>query len=92
MTKVSYEAVIKLLVTEDATGEPVELTAADAAGLGAGTAVAGQIAAKRDLQYMADNGSGTIATYFIPYHAIAYVAVTKTTSTVEAPEDEFCKE
>lgn len=90
MTKVSYEATIGVLVPGD--GGAITFEVSDAAGYGAGTAVAGQIAARRDLQYTADDGTGNVATFYIPYHAIAFVVVSKNAATVEAPEDEFCNE
>lgn len=78
MTKPLISVEITLLSGGDA------ITAADTATSGVGSAVYAALLAGNDLHF--NNGDE----YIIPFHAVAYAVVTRTTETVEKPADDLC--
>lgn len=51
------------------------------------TAVYGQLLAHKDLEWTASG-----VDYIVPFHAVLYAIITRSSSTVEAPTDANCKE
>lgn len=61
------------------------ITVSDANAPGVGGAVAAALIAGQDLHF--NNGT---TEYIIPFHAVAYATVTRTTQSAEAPADALC--
>lgn len=85
MQKISYDVTIV-----QTNGEPFEIS--DAQYEGAGTAVAGMLAAGRDIRvdYPIPANDNKVSTVIIPWHSIVTAVINKNVVTVDAPKDDFC--
>lgn len=66
-------------------GIETAITVSDATVAGVGGAVVAALDAGQDLHF--NNGT---TEYFIPFHAVAYATITRTTQTVDDPVDDLC--
>lgn len=79
MTKPIVSVAINLM----SGGDPIVVS--DATAPGVGGAVAAALIAGQDLHF--NNGE---AEYIIPFHAVAFASIARTTQEAEAPVDALC--